>query len=56
MSNEQNSWRYAQAHPRRTSEDWANKIKWLLDEQYPNVQKVVLVMDNLNTHTTASLY
>lgn len=49
-------WRHAQASPRRTSEDWAQKIKWLLEEQYPNAKKVVLVMDNLNTHTIASLY
>ena len=33
-----------------------NENKWLLDEQYPNVDQVVLVMDNLNTHAVASLY
>lgn len=49
-------WRNATASPRRTCEDWANKIKWLLDEQYPDVKKVVLVQDNLNTHAIASLY
>ncbi|MCL2055898.1 MAG: IS630 family transposase [Oscillospiraceae bacterium] len=49
-------WRNAVAHERRTSEDWANQIKWLLDEQYPSVEKVVLVMDNLNTHNISSLY
>ena len=31
-------------------------MKWLLTEQYPDVPKVVLVMDNLNTHTISSLY
>ena len=31
-------------------------MKWLLDEQYPNAKKVVLVMGNLNTHSTASFY
>ena len=31
-------------------------MKWLLDEQYPNAKKVVLVMDNLNTHGTHSFY
>lgn len=42
----------------RTAKDWAHEIKKLLDEQYPypTVARVVLVMDNLNTHTTASLY
>jgi len=49
-------WRSCTALPQRTSEDWANQMKWLLDEQYPDVKKVVLVMDNLNTHTTASFY
>jgi hypothetical protein len=49
-------WRYADALPRRTKVDWAGKIKWLLDVEYPDVEKVVLVMDNLNTHAISSLY
>jgi hypothetical protein len=49
-------WREADALPRRTKVDWAGKVKWLLDEQYPDSEKVVLVMDNLNTHTISSLY
>ena len=49
-------WRYADAQEHRTRIDWARQIKWLLDEQYPDAQKVVLVMDNLNTHTVAALY
>jgi hypothetical protein len=49
-------WRHAHALQRRTRFDWAARIKWLLDEQYPNAKKVVLVMDNLNTHGTHSLY
>jgi len=49
-------WRYAQAFPHRTKKDWAHRIKWLLDEQYPKAEKVVLVMDNLNTHAVSSLY
>jgi hypothetical protein len=49
-------WRYAKALPRRTKMDWARRIKWLLDEQYPETEKVVLVMDNLNTHTLSALY
>ena len=36
--------------------DWAQQIKILLDEQYPNAKKVVLVCDNLNTHKPAALY
>ena len=41
---------------RRTRVDWANFIKEMLDERYPYADKVVLVMDNLNTHNIASLY
>lgn len=51
-----NAWRHADARERRTKVDWANQIKWLLTEQYPNAEKVVLVMDNLNTHTVSALY
>ncbi len=49
-------WRQTFALPSRKATDWANQIKWLVDEVYPNVEKIVLVLDNLNTHTTASLY
>jgi len=49
-------WRHAEAFPQRTKRDWANRIQWLLNEQYPKAEKVVLVMDNLNTHTISSLY
>ena len=49
-------WRNAEAHEQRTSEDWAKQIKWLLDNEYPTVKKVALVMDNLNTHNISSLY
>ncbi len=42
------------AHRART--DWARWIKGMLDERYPDAAKVFLVMDNLNTHSTASLY
>lgn len=31
-------------------------MRWLLDERYPDAERVVLVMDNLNTHNTSSLY
>jgi hypothetical protein len=48
--------RYVTVTERRTMVDWANFIKELLDEKYPDAAKVVLVMDNLNTHGIASLY
>lgn len=41
---------------RRTAVDWAEEIKYLADSMYPDVEKIVLVMDNLNTHKPASLY
>lgn len=40
----------------RNARDWAEFIQNLLDVKYPSAQKVIFVMDNLNTHTTASLY
>ena len=49
-------WREAHALPHRTSEDWARQMKWLIDEVYPDAERIVLVMDNLNTHTPASFY
>ena len=49
-------WRRASALPRRTRIDWAGQVKELLTVDYPGAEKVVLVMDNLNTHGIASLY
>ena len=40
----------------RTMIDWAHYIKEMLDTRYPVAEKVILVMDNLNTHSAASLY
>jgi DDE superfamily endonuclease len=49
-------WRRAGAQPRRTKIDWASQVKQILTRDYPHAQTVVLVMDNLNTHGTGSLY
>lgn len=40
----------------RTALDWAEQIKYLCDVMFPEAEKIVLVMDNLNTHKPASLY
>ena len=49
--------RHVRVTERRTKKDFAEAIKELLvDEQYPDAEKIVLVMDNLNTHSPASLY
>jgi hypothetical protein len=48
--------RYLKVSRRRTRKDWAHFIHELLTEPYAQAEKVVLVMDNLNTHSPASLY
>lgn len=49
-------WRRVDAQPQRTAKKWAYQVKELLNDDYPEAQKVMLVCDNLNTHNTASLY
>lgn len=49
-------WRKLAVTGRRTAADFAAFVKELLDGQYKDARQVVLVMDNLNTHTPASLY
>jgi hypothetical protein len=44
------------ARPRRTMIDWAREVDHLLSVDYPDAARIVLVMDNLNTHTLGSLY
>ena len=48
--------RHVRVTDRRTKKDFAETIKELADERYPDAEKIVLVMDNLNTHSPASLY
>jgi len=48
--------RYTKVTAQRTKVDWAHFIQELVDQHYPHVKKIRLVMDNLNTHTKASLY
>jgi hypothetical protein len=49
-------WRAVQVTDRRTMLDFAEVIRWLVEEVHEEAEKVVLVMDNLNTHKIASLY
>ena len=49
-------WRRAEVTEQRTRLDWANQIKKLITVDFPHAKKIVLVMDNLNTHTIGSLY
>ena len=48
--------RHVKITQRRTAKDWAEFIREMLDERYPDAKKVILVLDNLNIHKTASLY
>lgn len=47
---------HVSVHEHRTAIDWATEIKYLSDEMFPDAEKIILVMDNLNTHKAASLY
>ena len=49
-------WRHIKVTERRTKVDWAQFIRELVDVHYPEAEKIVLVMDNLNTHRPSSLY
>ena len=49
-------WRQVTVTERRTRRDWAQVIKELVDVQFPTAERLVLVLDNLNTHAAASLY
>ena len=49
-------WRHVAVTQRRTMQDFAHQMLWLVDEAYPEAQVVRLALDNLNTHRTASLY
>lgn len=49
-------WRWVEVTDSRTRHDWALVIKELLDVHYHDAELVVLVMDNLNTHTIGALY
>jgi hypothetical protein len=49
-------YRRVTAREHRTRLDWAAEVDQLLNHNYPDAEKVVLVMDNLNTHSIGSLY
>jgi hypothetical protein len=49
-------WRHVKVTERRTAKDFAEVVRWLVEELHPDADKIVLVLDNLNTHKLASLY
>ena len=48
--------RWVDITEQRTKVEWAHQIEELVDQRYPHAERIVLVMDNLNTHSPASLY
>ena len=49
-------WRHAAVTERRTALDFAEQMRWLVDEAFPEAEVIQVVMDNLSTHTPAALY
>jgi hypothetical protein len=49
-------WRHVIVTRRRTKHDWAEAIRVVVDQFYPEAEQIILVMDNLNTHGLGSLY
>jgi hypothetical protein len=52
----QTGWRHVEVTQQRTKVDFARRMKWLVDEQYPEAEVIRIVLDNLNTHGPGSLY
>lgn len=49
-------WRHVEVTERRTAVDFAEVLRWLVEDLHPDARKVVLVTDNLNVHDPGSLY
>ena len=49
-------WRHVSVRERRTKVDWAQEMEHLLHTRYRSAKKVILVCDNLNTHTKGAFY
>jgi hypothetical protein len=50
------AWRHIEVTERRTAVDFAQQMKWLVEEAYPKAEIIRVVLDQLNTHSLASLY
>jgi len=51
-----NGWRKVNPRKHRKKVDWAHEVRELLETDYPNARKIILVCDNLNTHTIGAFY
>jgi hypothetical protein len=49
-------WRHLTVTATRTASDWADAMQTLVDDHFPEAERIVLVLDNLNTHTPGALY
>jgi len=49
-------WRHVQVTERRTKQDYAECLRYLVEERYPDAECICVVQDNLNTHTAGALY
>ena len=49
-------WRHVEVTNQRTAIDYAHQMKYLVDERYPQAEKIGVIQDQLNTHVKASLY
>jgi hypothetical protein len=56
FSEPQAGWRHVNVSAQRTMPDFAQQMKWLVDECHPAAELIRVVLDNLNTHKAASLY
>jgi hypothetical protein len=52
----QTGWRHVEVTERRTKQDFAHQMKWLVDERYPEAEVIRVILDNLNTHGPGPLY
>lgn len=49
-------WRHLSVTERHTKQDFAEQMRWLVDEGFPRAERIRVVLDNLSTHKAASLY
>ena len=49
-------WRHFSVTERHTKQDFAEQMRWLVDERYPQAERIRVILDNLKPHKPASLY
>jgi hypothetical protein len=49
-------WRHVTVTEHRTERDYAEVLRYLVEERYPDAERICVVQDNLNTHTAGALY